>query len=183
MLHAGIGHSADVIDLPTAGGKVNGIFFFSGSSIKGVVSYARLAGNREKKEAVFGPFEDPAAHAKVVVVGDARLLALTVRSFQGTPPWIASPLWPALAKCDLDETNLPIPVIPGPCAQLAWGSFCVHQNQLYLEDLDLLATESNEATVWAERLELLASPADDTSTQRFAVVDGDVTTFLLEKAT
>ena len=71
-LHAGTGHTPDIIDLPTARMKATGIPFLPGSSIKGVLRDARRATDREKTEAVFGPSDDPAAHAGALVVGDAR---------------------------------------------------------------------------------------------------------------
>ncbi len=186
-LHAGTGHAADVIDLPTARMKATGIPFVPGSSIKGVLRDARRAVDRDKVEAVFGPSDDPAAHAGALVVGDARLLALPVRSFRGTFAWTTSPLLLALAKRDLDEAGLPVPSINGGDAQLAQGSCCVHQinslKRLYLEDLDLSATVSDEATVWARRLAPLVSPGDDIFTKRFAVVDDDTMAFLWETAT
>jgi CRISPR-associated protein Cmr4 len=182
-LHAGTGHAADVIDLPTARMKATGIPFVPGSSIKGVLRDARRAGDREKTEAVFGPSDDPAAHAGALVVGDARLMALPVRSFRGTFAWTTSPLLLTLAKRDLDDANLSIPRFTGRGAQLAQGSCCIHRNRLYLEDLDLPATESNEATVWAQKLAPLASPGDDIFTKRFAVVDDDTMAFLWETAT
>ncbi|MBP7569104.1 MAG: type III-B CRISPR module RAMP protein Cmr4 [Acidobacteria bacterium] len=182
-LHAGTGHAADVIDLPTARYKATGIPFVPGSSLKGVLRDARRASDREKTEAVFGPSDDPAAHAGALVVGDARLLALPVRSFRGTFAWTTSPLLLTLAKRDLGEDNLSIPSITGRGAHLARESCCVHQGRLYLEDLDLPATESNEATVWAHMLAPLASPGDDIFTKRFAVVDDDTMAFLWETAT
>jgi CRISPR-associated protein Cmr4 len=145
-LHAGTGHAADVIDLPIARYKATGIPFVPGSSIKGVLRDARQSIDREKTEAVFGPSDDPAAHAGALVVGDARLLALPVRSFRGTFAWTTSPLLLTLAKRDLEEAGLPIPSITGRGAQYAKGSCCVHEGRLYLEDLDLPATESKEAT-------------------------------------
>jgi CRISPR-associated protein Cmr4 len=132
---------------------------------------------------VFVPSDDPAAHAGALVVGDARLLALPVRSFRGTFAWTTSPLLLTLAKRDLEDAALPIPSITGRRAQLAQGSCCVHQGRLYLEDLDLPATESNEATAWAQRLAPLASPGNDIFTKRFAVVDDDTMAFLWETAT
>lgn len=184
-VHAGTGHAADIIDLPTARMKATGIPFLPGSSIKGVLRDARRGGghDKDKIEAVFGPSDDPAAHAGALVVGDARLLALPVRSFRGTFAWTTSPLLLTLAKRDLDEAGLSIPAITGRAAQLAQGSCCVHQGRLYLEDLDLPAAESNEATAWARKLAPLASPGDDIFTKRFAVVDDDTMAFLWETAT
>jgi CRISPR-associated protein Cmr4 len=184
-LHAGTGHAADVIDLPTARYKATGIPFVPGSSIKGVLRDARRNRDRERTEAVFGPSpsDDPEAHAGALVVGDARLLALPVRSFRGTFAWTTSPLLLTLAKRDLGESSLPVPSITGRGARLARGSCCVHQDRLYLEDLDLPASESAEATAWAQRLAPLASPGHDIFTKRFAIVDDDTMAFLCETAT
>lgn len=182
-LHAGTGHAADVIDLPTARMKATGIPFLPGSSIKGVLRDARRAADRERTEAVFGPSDDPSAHAGALVVGDARLLSLPVRSFRGTFAWATSPLLLTLAKRDLDDPSLPIPSIMATGARVATGSCLVHKGKLYLEDLDLPAAESDEATVWARKLALFASPGDDIFTKRFAIVDDDTMTFLCETAT
>lgn len=182
-LHAGSGQASDLIDLPIARYKATGIPFLPGSSIKGVLRDARRAVDGEKTEAVFGPSDDPAAHAGALVVGDARLLALPVRSFRGTFAWTTSPLLLTLAKRDLDEAGLSIPAITGRAAQFAQGTCCVHQDQLYLEDLDLPAAKSNEATAWARKLAPFVSPGDDIFTRRFAVVDDDTMAFLWETAT
>ena len=182
-LHAGTGHTPDIIDLPTARMKATGIPFLPGSSIKGVLRDARRATDREKTEAVFGPSDDPAAHAGALVVGDARLLALPVRSFRGTFAWVTSPLLLTLAKRDLEETSLTIPSIDGRGARLAQGTVCVHNERLYLEDLDLAATVAAEATAWAQRVAPLAFPGDGIFTKRFAIVDDDTMTFLWETAT
>jgi len=182
-LHAGTGHAADVIDLPTARMKATGIPFVPGSSIKGVLRDARRETGRDKTEAVFGPSDDPAKHAGAFVVGDARLLALPVRSFRGAFAWTTSPLLLTLAKRDLEELDLSIPSIEGRGAQFAPGSCCIHQGRLYLEDLDLPAVESEEAKAWAQRLAPLASPGDDIFTKHFAVVDDDTMAFLWDTAT
>lgn len=182
-LHAGTGHAADVIDLPIARMKATNIPFLPGSSIKGVLRDARRVGDGDRTEAVFGPSNDRGAHAGALVVGDARLLALPVRSFRGTFAWTTSPLLLALAKRDLEDTVLPTPSIPGRGAQLARGSCCIHRDRLYIDDLDLPATESDEATDWARRLAPLASPGDDIFTKRFAVVDDDTMAFLWDMAT
>jgi CRISPR-associated protein Cmr4 len=182
-LHAGTGQAADVIDLPTARYKATGIPFVPGSSIKGVLRDARRAVDQEKTEAVFGPSDDPAAHAGALVVADARLLALPARSFRGTFAWTTSPLLLTLAKRDLDEPDLAIPSIDGRGARLARSSCCAHQGRVYLEDLDLPAAESDEATAWARRFASLASPGDDIFTKRFVVVDDETMAFLWETAT
>lgn len=188
-LYAGIGRSPDIIDLPTARMKATGIPFLPGSSIKGVLRDARRSTDHEKTEAVFGPSDDPAAHAGALVVGDARLLALPVRSFRGTFVWATSPLLLTLAKRDLEETDLQaivrdleIPKITGRGARLAQGQTCIYSGRLYLQDLDLTATDSSEAAAWAQQLSPLASPGEDIFTKRFAIVDDETMTFLCETA-
>jgi len=181
-LHAGTGHTADIIDLPTARMKATGIPFVPGSSIKGVLRDARRVADPEKTEAVFGPSNDPSAHAGALVVGDARLLALPVRSFRGTFAWVTSPLLLVLAQRDL-ETNLSIPDFAGRGALVPPTSACVHNDRLYLEDLNLPAEEFPNLAQWTEILGPLASPGEDIFTKRFAVVDDDTMTFLWETAT
>lgn len=181
-LHAGTGQAADIIDLPIARMKATGIPLVPGSSIKGVLRDARRPADHERTEAVFGPSDDPAAHAGALVLGDARLLALPVRSFRGTFAWTTSPLLLVLAKRDLG-TTLPVPTISGPGARLAPRSACAHKGSLYLEDLDLPAEDSTEVEQWADLLAPLASPGEDILTKRLVVVDDDTMTFLWETAT
>jgi len=183
-LHAGTGHTPDIIDLPTARMKATGIPFLPGSSIKGVLRDARRTVDREKTEAVFGPSDDPAKHAGALVVGDARLLALPVRSFRGTFAWVTSPLLLTLAKRDLEDASLAIPSIHGRGARVANDCACVHKDNIYLEDIDLAATTDSDATTaWAKRLAPLASPESDIFTKRFVIVDDDTMAFLWETAT
>jgi len=194
-LHAGTGHAAELVDLPTARMRSTGIPILPGSSIKGVLRDARReeAGEDEAQqarvEAVFGPppEKDPSAHAGALVVGDARLLALPVRSFRGTFVWATSPLLLALAARDLEAEGGSAPAVPamgpGRGALVTEGSLCLHQGRLYLEDLDLPAQPSPKLAEWAGLLAPLASPGADILTQRLALVDDETMGFLCETAT
>jgi CRISPR-associated protein Cmr4 len=185
-LHAGIGHAADVIDLPIARLKATGIPYVPGSSIKGVLREARNGDNPGTTYAVFGPpTSDAAAHAGALSLGEARLLALPVRSFRGVFTWTTSPLLLALAKRDLGERgqDLPVPTIEGRRASVARGSVCLHNGNLFLEDLDLPARETDEASRWSALLAPLISPGDDIFSKRFAIVDDDTMGFFMETAT
>jgi CRISPR-associated protein Cmr4 len=189
-LHAGIGQASNVIDLPTARMKATGIPFLPGSSIKGVLRDARREIDGEKTEAVFGPpSKDASEHAGALVVGDARLLALPVRSFRGTFAWVTSPLLLALAKRDLEEQKeqkLPIPTIVGRGARVTEMSACMHNNnRLYLEDIDLQAQQASEAHEWAQYLARLLFQEEDIFifTKRFVIVDDDTMAFFWETAT
>jgi CRISPR-associated protein Cmr4 len=188
-LHAGTGQAAGIVDLPIARYRSTGIPFVPGSSIKGVLRDARRANGVEKDDlllAVFGPgTNDPAAHAGALVVGDARLLALPVRSFRGTFAWVSSPLLLELARRDLGEvaSGLNLPSLAGRAARVTNGSACLFENKIYLEDLDLEAKTDLACDGWARFLSPLVSPGEDIFSKRFVVVDDDTMSFLMETAT
>jgi len=184
-LHAGVGQAADVIDLPTARMKATGIPYVPGSSIKGVLRDVR-GGDDERAEAVFGPPpENASAHAGALVVTDARLLAMPVRSFQGVFVWATSPLLLTLARRDLARD---LPALPpgrdGRCAWVPPQSVCLVENKLYLEDLDLPAQRDETVGAWAALLAPLVSPpGSDIFTGRLAVLDDETMVFLFETGT
>jgi len=183
-LHAGTGRAADIIDLPTARMKATGIPFVPGSSIKGVLRDSCRDVDSEKTEAVFGPSDDAGLHAGALVVGDARLLLLPVRSFRGTFAWTTSPLLLTLAKRDLAEVAGPssVPKLDGRGALVPASSACIHKGQVFLEDIDLGAKTSEEVRAWASWLVPHVSPGEDILTRRFVVVDDETMAFLCETA-
>ena len=182
-LHAGVGHSVGVIDLPIARMKATGIPVVPGSSIKGVLRDARRGHGDLIK--TFGP--ENAEHAGALVVGDARLLALPVRSFKGTFAWVTSPLLLLLAKQDLKcELEVPRPAETGAIVP---HDRCLLDGKIYLQDLDLVASaDSNEigkVKLWTEKLRpyVCSVVAEDYFSERFVVVDNETMTFLWETAT
>jgi CRISPR-associated protein Cmr4 len=139
--------------------------------------------------ATFGPETANAGdHAGALVVGDARLLALPVRSFKGTFAWVASPLLLRLALRDLraTETDYPIPPLAPHSAQLATGD-CMEGGKLYLQDLDVEATVPAGGNAapgrWAALIRRIAFTGNDYFTSRFAIVDDETMSFLWETAT
>ncbi len=187
-LHAGTGQAAGIVDLPIARMKATGIPYLPGSSIKGVLRDARRENGAESErlKAVFGPETDKAGeHAGALVVGDARLLALPVRSFRGTFAYVTSPLLLELARRDLGRSDLKLPAFASrPGARYVDSHcVCVHNGKVYLEDLDLPAQPSQELAAWAKLLAPLASPGEDLFTKRFLAVDDDTMSFLMETAT
>lgn len=208
-LHAGTGQVAGVIDLPIARMRSTGIPIVPGSSIKGVLRDARKTDGktpgetapsqeRENLLAVFGPDTNNAAdHAGALVVSDARLLALAVRSFKGTFAWVSSPLLLDLARRDLAGlTGTPaapeatqkrqalVPTIGGDT-----GSLNVHGKDkdatVFLEDLDFSARADAGVRAWADFLAPFVAPAGKTLlfARRFVLVDDETMTFLWETAT
>jgi CRISPR-associated protein Cmr4 len=201
-LHAGTGHAADVIDLPIARMKATGIPIVPGSSIKGVLRDARKEAHEgdngvheQQWLATFGPKTDHAAdHAGALVVGDARLLALPVRSFKGTFAYVTCPLLLRLALRDLGKSGegLPIPSRDhGRTQDPYWAELakddCIEGGKLYLQDLDIPAAvptgESPAPERWAKLIAGIAFAGNDYLTNRFAIVDDETMSFLWETAT
>ncbi len=183
-IHAGTGHAVDVIDLPIARQRATGIPFVPGPSIKGVLRESHRTPDASNTwRAVFGPDTANASdHAGALVIGDALLLALPVRSFKGTFAWVTSPLLLELAQRDLGG-SLAIPKLAATGARVASGSACMYDGVLLLEDLDLAATVDPVATDWATWLGALLYPDKNLVEKRLAIVDDETMTFLWETRT
>lgn len=181
-LHVGVGHAADIIDLPIAKMKATNIPFVPGSSIKGVLRDASRNGDSSKTDAVFGPAQDPEAHAGALIVGDARLVALPVRSYRGTFAWVSSPLLLTLARRDMPGGDgLAVPEMSGRQALHSTGNVCEWKRKLYIEDLDLDSKQAPEVDAWAN---LLAPLVDgEMFKKRFAIIDDDTMSLLFETGT
>lgn len=198
-LHAGTGQAADVIDLPIARMKGTGMPIVPGSSIKGVLrdwfdNDDRL--DRDTHRAVFGPAtdENPSDHAGALMVLDARLLALPVRSFRGTFAWVSSPLLLELARRDLQIPSL-LRVEPTDARKAVVGAASplnVHGSgrdaRVYLEDLDLevelTGPRANAAATWARWIGSQVSISDpNLLARRFLVVDDETMAFFWETGT
>jgi len=201
-LHAGTGQALDIIDLPIARMRSNKLPFVPGSSVKGVLRDARCHAAKSASGAslddvlaVFGPESDKAdEYAAALVVSDARLLALPVRSFRGVFAWVTSPLLLGLARRDLlTMGNCPAGKLPGEppvpqaghalCASLAQSVNSLNQ-QVYLEDLDFNVAQDPAAGAWAGFLapHVLSAPAG-TFASRFLIVPDESMSFLWETAT
>ncbi len=193
-LHAGTGNAADVIDLPIARMKATGMPMVPGSSVKGKLREARRSAPNgaandwaEKHFATFGPDKENAgAHAGALVVGDARLLAMPVRSFKGSFVWVTCPLLLTLAQRDMGTTwTAKVPHdLTARGARVTDEARCLHGDKLFLQDLDLPANPDETADEWASLLAPIVSPpGHDILTSRFAIIDDDTMTFLWETAT
>lgn len=95
-IHAGAGSSDGVVDLPIQREGHSGWPCIFGSSLKGALRAAAEADETfepERVVRVFGPSQDddPSLHAGALAVGDARLLALPVRSMTGHFRWVTCP--------------------------------------------------------------------------------------------
>lgn len=110
-IHAGAGAALDVIDLPIQREAHTGWPCIYGSGMKGALrAHARANAAEADKaqiELVYGPetVTDSSAYAGALLVGDARLLLLPVRSLTTHFKWITCPAILQRLLRDLDRLN------------------------------------------------------------------------------
>jgi CRISPR-associated protein Cmr4 len=192
-LHAGIGQGAGVIDLPIARETATGLPFLPGSSLKGTLR-ARCTGPNCTK--VFGPeasdIDPNSNYASSIQFSDQRLLLLSMRSLAGTFAWVTSPyVLRRLIRDIKDVQSNPPADIPkieeGQCSIVETGSKIAMDNRVYLEDLDLIAQLSRDATTWANWIGQRVFPSDAAwqrmLLERFCIVQDDVFNFMIDTAT
>ncbi len=135
FIHSGIGRNEGAIDLPVAREAATDYPYIPGSSLKGALrDYARgywKNGDTSKVEQCFG--KDGAEQAGGILVSDARLLLLPVRSLTGSYQWATCPLILERLKRDqqriMGESTLPQISAPDEGKYLGQGN-----DDLYLEE-------------------------------------------------
>lgn len=141
-LHPGAGSTTDVIDLPIQREVHNGLPVIPASSLKGALR--QKAGDDEMVEAIFGPETRNAdKHAGALLVGEAKLLALPVRSLTNVFQWVSSPLVLNRLARDRARMGIALPTVPDHPPE---GEALVPEGggSLILEELDFETRESAE---------------------------------------
>ena len=194
-LHIGVGQAVGVVDLPIMREKSTQLPIVPGSAIKGVLRdlfHGEDAEQARLRQTLFGSDTVRAgedSQAGSVVLGDAHLLLLPVRSFLGVFAYVTCPFaLQQFAMVCRRSGQQSVPTVPGlaPDAALKTSdSVLVHpaSQRIFLEDLDLQA--ANGAEQWAGYLKerLFAQEPDVEFSQRFVIVPDDTFVFLAETAT
>ena len=133
-IHAGAGSALDVIDLPIQREAHNNWPCIFGSSVKGALRAAATAAKSPQIELVFGPANTSSdGFAGALLIGDARLLLLPVRSLTSHFKWITCPA--ALQRLKRDSERLgktvkfDVPAMPGEMQ--AWS---MNAGEVFLEE-------------------------------------------------
>jgi CRISPR-associated protein Cmr4 len=197
-LHAGTGQSIGAIDLAIARDRATQFPYLPGSSIKGSLRDAATATLKDSDlvKRLFGPDTANASdHAGSLIVSDANLLLLPVRSVAGTFAWVTSPYLLHRFARDVTASSgrkLALPSLPSDVAGclVATNSSLIAQvertDKVVFEDLDLVPTKSKSMDDLATELgkQVFAeSPWREMLAKRLCVVHDDVMTFLSEHAT
>jgi CRISPR-associated protein Cmr4 len=130
-IHSGAGRSAGIVDLPVAREAATDYPFVAGSGLKGALRDRSEQLRREDTKAVFGEPDQ----AGRLLVSDARLVLLPVRSMTGAYKWVTCPQLLEryardLARCGLPNAEL---AVTPPGRFQALGTEV--DSTLYLEEL------------------------------------------------
>jgi CRISPR-associated protein Cmr4 len=195
-LHAGTGQGVGVIDLPIAREKATGLPFLPGSSLKGSL---RSLCDKKIRSQIFG--DEPTGivgeyTASTVQFSDQRLLLLPIRSLAGTFAWVTCPYVLRRLARDIADAQIPLPQASLPV--IADAKECMTANRqetkivfsdtsmVYLEDLDLKASDSPEVKAWAiwiAQRSFSDSTWQQVLVERMCVVHDDVFNFLIDTST
>lgn len=177
-IHIGVGEGLDDINLPTAREAATGYPYVPGSSLKGVLrdlAEVRGLSDRDRRVA-FGPPTENADDARGgLVVSDASLLALPVRSLFGTLAYVTCPfamrrLWRDAAEAGHRLAGLAAPLRGAiTAARVSQAGALVEDataqaHCVFLEELELTnVAVSAELHRLAVELGTLLFPGDTTS--------------------
>ncbi len=193
-LHVGSGRGVGFIDLPIMREKVTGWPLVPGSATKGVLRehFVRMGIDEKLIDAAFGKGGDDNGNAGSLVLSDARIVCLPVRSLYGTFAFAACPLVLERLKRDLDLTlheSKPIEKsFEDDEIVVTTGSKVERNGKVLLEDLDFdIITDSGEINEWADLLAKLLfanNPAwQGIFKERFAILSNNCFNFLSKTGT
>lgn len=199
-LHVGAGKGVGFIDMPIMREKVTDWPLVPGSAAKGVLrDHFFQNGNDEQKKLIdiaFGKqIVDDSSNAGSLILTDAHIVCLPVRSLYGTFAYIASPLVLERLKRDLEAAGYKdLPSTLNPARNevlLVNGSKIVGEGRVFFEDLDFIAKEDKNAKEWAEMLAGVIFPKESAKEavwkgifeERFAVLNDDCFNFLSKTGT
>ncbi len=196
--HPGIGRGVGYIDLPVERDRVTGWPVIRASSVKGVIADKYGASDQKRTQdkflrAAFGLSSAAAGGtAGSLLFTDAYLVALPIRSFRGTFAWCTSPRClgslSRLMKLTGRSDPPQVPTVAKEQEALHTSeSVLLEDGQIFLEDLDLNARQSQDADAWAKTIADAVFGTDqswaDAFRKRFAILHDDLFDFLAETGT
>ena len=191
-LHAGAGQSVDGIDLPIQREVHTHWPCVFGSAVKGALrahAEQRMASTSTAIADLFRPDhggaqERDTSHAGALLVGDATLLALPVRSLQSSFKWVTCPQAITRFARTAERLGLQLqwPTITQPAPEKALGQ---GDAKLFLEEFRFEQSPDACIGALAKALAPLSGGALDAATleQRLVVVHDDIFSFLARNAT
>lgn len=203
-LHVGSGKGVGFIDMPIMREKVTNWPLVPGSALKGVMRdhFCNLVIDGKIKQdlfdAAFGRAsgesntDDDMSNAGSLILTDAHIVCLPIRSLYGTFAYTTCPLVLERLKRDLIAAGYgKFPIVPKLKeneAIIQRSSRLISEGKkIFFEDLDFDAREDGEESTWAELLGNILFQSDlvwrDLFVERFAIISDDCFNFLTETGT
>lgn len=189
-IHAGTGSNTGVIDLPIQREGHNGYPCIFGSSMKGALrtrAEAQYGKDNPSVTFVFGPDTNNASdHAGAIMVSDARLLLLPIRSLTSQFKWVTCP--DALGRFKRDVARFGMKALQDTIPAVTGNNAVVPQQTkdgaLFLEEYRFDAKTQNLDTLITSLANLMQR--DDAVTalqQQLVIVSDDMFAHLCQHAT
>ena len=195
-LHAGAGQSVAGIDLPIQREIHTNWPCVYGSAVKGALRARAFHDcmNKDDLTELFGPEHAAAtgerdnSHAGALLVGDARLLLLPVRSLQSCFKWVTCPAILRRFQRDAERLGVTLPALQLPLSALSGTeALAKTAGNLFLEEFRLQAIDSASALIeqLAGVLASLCGGTPDAAElqERLVIVADDIFSFLASNAT
>lgn len=188
-IHAGAGQALSVIDLPIQRESHTQHPVIFGSSLKGALRFraSQTLNDKQKVVAVFGAeSQSTDSFAGAVMVSDAKLLLLPVRSLNGYFKWVTSPALLRRYANDCERAKQKQDELSNLDLQIDNQSVLVAEkthDTLFLEEFALKAVANNELE---KVVALLAKRFDldkNSLSKQLAVVNDDMFTYLAQNST
>jgi len=182
-LHAGAGQMAGVVDLPIQREAHTGWPVVYGSAVKGALRARAedIALPAPERTLIFGPETTNAhEHAGALLVSDARLLLLPVRSLTSHFKWVTCPALLKRFLADANRLGAPafaaeaIPTLAEAGVDTAWLPTSMRQAALYLEEFRFEPSTSDLDAIITALAELMGRPdAAEALRQQLVIVHDD----------
>lgn len=199
-LHVGSGKGVGFIDMPIMREKVTDWPLVPGSAVKGVLrDHFKNGEDAEQKrliEVAFGKKDsNDNSNAGSLILTDAHIVFLPVRSLYGTFAYVTCPLVLERLRRDLDAAGYVD--FPATSSQkrdevlISADSKIAYDNSVFFEDLDFKAKVDETATKWAKMLGEIIFPKEMPKetfwrtifSERIAILSDDCFNFLSKTAT
>lgn len=190
-LHAGAGQSVAGIDLPIQREAHTQWPVVFGSAVKGALrAHAEIRISNAPIIDLFGPEPSAAAgerdssHAGALMVGDACLLLLPIRSLQSCFKWVTCPA--ALDRFNRHAERLGLAALPWSSDQvISTEEAACHKEfgTLFLEEFRFQSTTNDSVSALANAIAQRFTIDEATLKERLVVVHDDIFSFLARNAT
>jgi CRISPR-associated protein Cmr4 len=196
-IHAGTGSNTGVIDLPIQREGHNGYPCIFGSSMKGALRTRAEAEYPKDKDGkpnprvmfVFGPDTNNASeHAGALMVSDARLLLLPIRSLTSQFKWVTCPAVLQRFQRDAERFGMKLDfTVPAVTDNETTTNALVPQQTnnapLFLEEYRFMATTENMGGIITAIAKLMREGAEAELESQLVIVSNDMFAHLCQHAT